>query len=169
LTSECEIPRDAASGRLMPKYRCHKVVSALQIDRIEPDPSGAPLWIHFVERDHAPLAAELGLFARYVPTRGDYLVVYRDGYKSVSPKAEFEDGYTKRPAAPADGKPDRMLKLFAYGHLRPDLLAVSKAFAELAEDLVVTVPAGPERTVALRKLLEAKDAAVRAVAIPEGV
>jgi len=29
------------------------------------------------------------------------------------------------------------------------------------------VPAGPERTVSLRKLLEAKDAAVRAVAIPE--
>ena len=63
---------------------------------------------------------------------------------------------------------ERMLKLFAYGHLeREDLLAVSKPFAELAERVVALVPAGPERTVSLRKLLEAKDAAVRAVAIPE--
>jgi hypothetical protein len=29
------------------------------------------------------------------------------------------------------------------------------------------VPEGPEQTVSLRKLLEAKDASVRAVAIPE--
>jgi hypothetical protein len=32
---------------------------------------------------------------------------------------------------------------------------------------VALVPAGPERTVSLRKLLEAKDAAVRPVVIPE--
>ena len=37
----------------------------------------------------------------------------------------------------------------------------------MAHQLVEIVPEGPERTVSLRKLLEAKDAAVRAVAIPE--
>ena len=63
---------------------------------------------------------------------------------------------------------DRMLKLFAYGHLeREDLLAISRRFHDLAHQLVEIVPEGPERTVSLRKLLEAKDAAVRAVAIPE--
>ena len=63
---------------------------------------------------------------------------------------------------------ERMLKLFAYGHLeREDLQAVSKPFAELAEKVVALVPAGPEHTVSLRKLLEAKDAAARAVALPE--
>ena len=61
-----------------------------------------------------------------------------------------------------------MLKLFADGHLeREDLRTVSTSFAALAEAIVLMVPAGPERTVSLRKLLEAKDAAVRAVAIPE--
>jgi hypothetical protein len=60
-----------------------------------------------------------------------------------------------------------MLRLFAFGHLRPDLLAVSRKFHALAHSLVAMVPAGPERDVSLRKLLEAKDAAVRAVAIPE--
>jgi len=55
-----------------------------------------------------------------------------------------------------------------YGHLeREDLLAVSRRFHDLAHQLVEIVPEGPERTVSLRKLLEAKDAAVRAVAIPE--
>lgn len=63
--------------------------------------------------------------------------------------------------------PERMLKFFAYAHLREDLQAVSKPFAELAHHLVEIVPAGPERTVCLRKLLESKDATVRAVAIPE--
>ena len=62
---------------------------------------------------------------------------------------------------------DRMLKFFAYAHLRADLQPTSKAFCDLAHDIVAMIPAGPERTVALRKLLEAKDAAVRAVAIPE--
>jgi hypothetical protein len=62
---------------------------------------------------------------------------------------------------------ERMLKFFAFGHLREDLQAVSIPFSELAHLIVETVPVGPERTVALRKLLEAKDAAVRAVAIPE--
>jgi hypothetical protein len=54
-----------------------------------------------------------------------------------------------------------------YDHLREDLKSVSRPFAQLAEQVVALVPAGPERTVSLRKLLEAKDAAVRAVAIPE--
>jgi hypothetical protein len=36
-------------------------------------------------------------------------------------------------------------------------------FCGLAEHVVETLPRNPERTVALRKLLEAKDAAVRAL------
>jgi hypothetical protein len=54
-----------------------------------------------------------------------------------------------------------LLQFFAYDHLRPDLQEVSRPFAELANH-VVTLPRNPERTVALRKLLEAKDCAVRA-------
>jgi hypothetical protein len=57
---------------------------------------------------------------------------------------------------------ERMLKYFAYEHLREDLQAYSKPFHELAHWITITLPENPERTVALRKLLEAKDAAVRA-------
>jgi hypothetical protein len=62
---------------------------------------------------------------------------------------------------------ERLLRFFGFAHLRPDLQEHSKPFSDLAYHLVATVPEGPERTVALRKLLEAKDAAVRAVAVPE--
>ncbi len=55
-----------------------------------------------------------------------------------------------------------IFQFFAYGHLRDELKEVSKPFGQLAEELIATLPRNPERTVALRKLLEAKDAAVRA-------
>lgn len=57
---------------------------------------------------------------------------------------------------------DNLLHFFHYAHLPEKLQATSKAFFLLAHHVVVTVPRTPERTVALRKLLEAKDAAVRA-------
>ena len=72
-------------------------------------------------------------------------------------------------------QPEHILQFFAYEHLPPHLQAVSKPFCDLARTLVADgeMPAGtavqfplprnPERTVALRKLLEAKDAAVRAL------
>lgn len=55
-----------------------------------------------------------------------------------------------------------MLRWFAFEHLPEHLRAVSEPFGELACVLVDTLPRSPERTVALRKLLESKDAAVRA-------
>lgn len=57
---------------------------------------------------------------------------------------------------------DRLIQFFAYEHLPPYLQQHSKPFADLAQVIVETLPANPERTVALRKLLEAKDCAVRA-------
>jgi hypothetical protein len=58
---------------------------------------------------------------------------------------------------------DRMLQFFAYSHLRDDLRPTSKLFHDLANDIVETLPENAERTVALRKLLEAKDCAVRSI------
>lgn len=55
-----------------------------------------------------------------------------------------------------------ILQFFAYEHLPEHLQTVSKPFGDLAAQLVGMLPRNPERTVALRKLLEAKDSAVRA-------
>lgn len=57
---------------------------------------------------------------------------------------------------------DRMLQFFTWKHLPEQLQAVSRPFGELAEKICRELPANPERTAALRKLLEAKDCAVRA-------
>jgi hypothetical protein len=57
---------------------------------------------------------------------------------------------------------ERMLQFFEYAHLKPELQEISKPFSEMAHWIEHTLPSNPERTVALRKLLEAKDAAVRA-------
>jgi len=63
---------------------------------------------------------------------------------------------------------DPMLQFFQYTHLSEHLQMTSKPFCELAYHLVATLPRNPERTVALRKLLEAKDCAVRAALYHEG-
>ena len=55
-----------------------------------------------------------------------------------------------------------MLRWFAYAHLPSPLQVVSRPFGELAQLLVDVLEPSAERTVALRKILEGKDAAVRA-------
>ena len=62
---------------------------------------------------------------------------------------------------------EHLLQFFAYAHLPAPLQAVSKPFCELAQQLVTSLPRNPERTTALRKLLEAKDCAVRALIAKE--
>ena len=56
---------------------------------------------------------------------------------------------------------DPLLRWFEYGHLPLDLKEISGLFGDLATDIVDALPRTAERSVALRKLLEAKDAAVR--------
>jgi hypothetical protein len=68
---------------------------------------------------------------------------------SERPRAEMGMGY------------EHIKQFFRYDHLPATLQEVSKPFAAMA-DYLMTLPRNPERTVALRKLLEAKDAAVRA-------
>lgn len=57
---------------------------------------------------------------------------------------------------------EQIMQFFTYSHLPPHLQEISRPFGELAQQIVDVLPKNPERTVALRKLLEAKDAAVRA-------
>lgn len=57
---------------------------------------------------------------------------------------------------------EHIMQFFAWQHLPQHLQQVSAPFGITAQALIDTLPRNPERTVALRKLLEAKDAAVRA-------
>ena len=57
---------------------------------------------------------------------------------------------------------EHILQFFAWTHLPTHLQEVSSPFQVLARHIMDSLPRNPERTVALRKLLESKDAAVRA-------
>ena len=103
-----------------------------------------------------------------------YLVEYTDGgkpndnrhegYISWSPKEQADKAYHEmRDFSEDEVKQDHILQYFAYGHLPEFLQSASRPFGVLARQIVETLPRNPERTVALRKLLEAKDAAVRAL------
>ena len=83
-----------------------------------------------------------------------------------------EDNTAPEPLPPPTAsKPERSLpqpighvmQFFRCEHLPGRLREVSEPFCELASWLVLHCPHNPELTVALRKLLESKDAAVRAV------
>lgn len=64
---------------------------------------------------------------------------------------------------------ERMYKWFAWKHLEDgNARIISASFEDLARIIINKLEPGPERTVALRKLLEAKDAAVRAMIHPGG-
>lgn len=63
---------------------------------------------------------------------------------------------------------NRILKWFESGHLPAHLREVSIRFESLAHEIDDSIAPGPERSTALRKLLEAKDAAVRAAIQPGG-
>lgn len=54
-----------------------------------------------------------------------------------------------------------LMQFFRFDHLQPEQQTKSYPFWALATKIVTEYPRNPERTVALRKLLEAKDAAVR--------
>lgn len=56
----------------------------------------------------------------------------------------------------------KLLQFFRYSHLPKDLQEVSRPFWDLANLLVTNLPENAEKTVAIRKLLEAKESALRA-------
>lgn len=77
----------------------------------------------------------------------------------INPRESGDD----RGVTPQHPAVEHILKYFTCDHLKGDLRVVALAFQTLARQVAERAPANPETTVALRKLLEAKDAAVRAV------
>ncbi len=82
----------------MPKYQCHKVVHALQIERMDWTPGeGASL---IVEGAFQPIDVTDEWVGRHAPAStaemvGGYYVRYADGHTSYSPQQAFEAGYTR--------------------------------------------------------------------------
>ena len=61
--------------------------------------------------------------------------------------------------------PSQIMEFFKYNHLPEPLRDASKRISEVAEHFDATLVDSAEKSVGLRKLLEAKDALVRATLI----
>jgi hypothetical protein len=88
----------------MPKYKSHKTVWALKIQKIHMDHEDASqegretdgsATITPEETGYAPFKVGAAYLAKHKPEVGGYYVVYADGYKSFSPTKAFEDGHTR--------------------------------------------------------------------------
>ena len=93
------------------------------------------------------------------PSREGYLVVYKDGYESWCPKEAFEEANVQ---LIKDQNDLPILKYFSFEHLPEQLQKISMPFAYLAFKVANMLPVNAETSAGLRKLLEAKDCAVRA-------
>jgi hypothetical protein len=87
----------------MPRYRSHKEVWALKIERVQLDIDDARVENRetdgsarlFVEEPYATVRVTGEYVRKHQPQAGGYYVVYKDGYQSFSPAEAFEEGYTR--------------------------------------------------------------------------
>ncbi|WP_247437640.1 Gp49 family protein [Photobacterium damselae] len=99
-----EIAQSSTAGmvsieNVMQKYKCSKVVSAAEIvsvaSKCEIDGSLSLIIADPENEDlRLPYLAHSDLTVRYKPQVGDYIIMYSGGYISISPKEEFERGYS---------------------------------------------------------------------------
>ena len=147
----------------MKQYKSHKIVEAAKIVGIREN--GNPDTPTLVLEDNETVDKLPDWHAQHKPEVGGYFVQYADGYQSYSPKEAFESGYTDLLALERKlidaVKEEAIMKYFAYKHLPPFLQVISRPWCDLALT-TLSLPKSAERAVALRKLLEGKDAAVRA-------
>ncbi len=107
----------------LPRYRSHKIVRALKIKAIEQAPadqerlhSGGDWMLIPQEAGFAPICVpHYDYVVRHKPQVGGYFVMYEDGYKSYSPAAAFEEGYTRIEEAPRLNPADDKLQPAAAG------------------------------------------------------
>ena len=81
--------------REMPKYECHKKVWALKIKSVYLRGNNEGAEITPVEEGYASFAVPQEYVDKNKPEAGGYYVVYEGGYKSFSPAAVFESGYSQ--------------------------------------------------------------------------
>jgi hypothetical protein len=84
----------------MPTYECHKTVHALEIKSVgsyRTLENGALVRsLEFTDGSSRDVGE--AVFRRYIPSPGDFYVVYEDGYESFSPMDQFKGGYKVKDA-----------------------------------------------------------------------
>jgi hypothetical protein len=96
---DCE---QAQGSREMPRYKCHKEAWALKIAAIDQAPADqekvcalGDWYITPADEGYGRVLVGHDFVLKHNPQVGGYYVVYDDGYKSYSPAAPFEAGYSR--------------------------------------------------------------------------
>ena len=92
--------QSAGASTEMPRYKCHKEVWALKIEKVL-DPTlpgnetdGSRVLVP-EDGNYAPFKVDHAYVRKHAPQPGGYYVVYKDGYESFSPAEAFEEGYAR--------------------------------------------------------------------------
>lgn len=139
--------------------RTNVEVSFLDIGSLAPDGGDdGQLTVAYadVDSDKPPRSISVAMPATTLIELADKVAGARGLYAKDRSVKTFDDFIAKYV------QQDHIIQFFAFDHLKGDLREASEPFARMAAAIVMNLPRNPERTVALRKLLEAKDAAVRA-------
>lgn len=86
---------------LLPTYKCHKTVQADKIINIEYSRIADTYDLHL--ECGQVVTVDKKFVTRALPSKGDYYIVYEDGYKSWSPKEAFDGEYTRIEIEKNDG------------------------------------------------------------------
>lgn len=78
----------------LPKYKCHKEVSALKIKEVIINAFDGSATIIPSDKGYGSFRVDEDYMRKHRPKAGGYYIVYNDGYKSYSPSKAFEEGYT---------------------------------------------------------------------------
>lgn len=152
-------------GKEMPRYKCHKEVWALRIKDMERIHMDDSIKIYPVENGYSPFVVSQDFFTKHNPRIGGYIVQYEDGYRSYSPAAAFESGYTlikdnlKRKENMGDELFEQNVHNFKYHESTPGQVGVYEELRnkarELADKIAAQCPPSRERSLAITKIEEA--------------
>ena len=88
--------KSSPTDKELPKYLCHKIVWALKIADVKrgqlADGTGE---IVPADEGYRSFRVSRAYMLKHDPQPGCYYVLYGEGYKSFSPAAAFESGYTR--------------------------------------------------------------------------
>jgi len=84
----------------LPRYRCHKLVRAAFITKVGTEVkqglNGTCRALTLaVDGKEMTVDCPVSMFTRYEPKVDDVYVVYANDYASISPRAEFDAGYSR--------------------------------------------------------------------------
>lgn len=96
------------------------------------------------------------------PTRCTICAGDEESYNRTGTISPIENDYNETVKRNFFQPDSPIMRYFEYEHLPEKLQSISKWFYGLADSLDKTLPDGPEKEIALHKLLESKDAAGRA-------